>query len=93
MKKLNIEITKAQIMSYSVQLGENKPSVSATIGLFTDGGKKISDYSISTNSYNEENKFELPLGIVSPIMDIMKELEVIVIKHCKSNQLELTEGE
>ncbi len=93
MRKLNIEITKAQILHYSVTLGEDRPEVSATIGLFSESGKKISDYSISTDTYNEDNKFELPIGIVAPIMAIMKELEVVVVKHCKSSQLQLRGGE
>ena len=89
MRKLNINITKAQIVSFSVQLKEDKPGVNASIGLFTDGGKQITDYSISTESWNEENKFELPQSVISPIIDIMKDLEKVVVKHCKESQLAL----
>ena len=93
MKKINIEITKAQILSFSVILNEKEPIVSATIGLLTDGGKKISDYTVSTQSWNDENKFELPVEIIQPILSIMQTLEGVVIKHCKDNQLRLSSGE
>ena len=89
MKKININITKAQIISYTVSLNENKPEVSATVGLFTEGGKLITNYSVSTNSWNDENKFELPFTTIEPIVSIMKELEVVVVKHCKDSQLAL----
>lgn len=90
MKKLNINITKAQIVSFSVQLKEGEPQVSATIALITDGGKEISQYSISTYSWQEENKFELPVELIQPIVGIMRTLEGVVVKHCMGSQLQLT---
>ena len=87
MKKLNINITKAQILSFNVELKEKKPEVSATIGLFTEGGKKITDYFISTSAWDDDNKFELPSNLIIPILAIMKELEVVVVNHCRNNQL------
>lgn len=92
MKKININITKAQILSFRVEIKEATPVVSATIGLFTAGGKNITDYSISTESWNDENKFELPATLITPIVEIMKQLEVIVVKHCNQNQKQLNEG-
>lgn len=89
MKKLNINITKAQIKSFRVELGEEYPNVSATIALLTDGGKEISDYSISTSSWSDDNKFELPVSMVGPIVSIMKDLEKIVVKHCMESQAQL----
>jgi len=87
MKKLNINITKAQIISFNVELKENEPEASATIGLFTQGGKQITQYTISTNSWNDDNKFELPINMITPILSIMKELECVAVKHCKDSQL------
>lgn len=87
MKKLNIQITKAQIESFQVTLKENNPEVSATIALITEGGKKITSYSISTDAWNEVNKFELPIEMVNPILIIMKSLETIVVGHCKNQEL------
>lgn len=87
MKKLNINITKAQIISFNVELKEKKPEVSATLGLFTKGGKKITEYSIYTTSWNDDNTFELPSNLIMPILTIMKELENVIVKHCKDSQL------
>ena len=86
MKKLDIKITKAQIESFLVTLKEESPEVSATIALLTEGGKKITSYSISTDSWNEVNKFELPQEMIMPIMLIMRELEALVVGHVKTNQ-------
>lgn len=89
MRELPINITKAQIKSFSVTLGEERPEVFVSIGLFTDGGKQIAEYSISTNSWKEENKFELPVTMIVPIRKILDELEVITVRHCRNSQLQL----
>ena len=89
MKKLNINITKAQILSFRVELADGQPEVSCTIGLFTDGGKKISDYSVSTNSWQDENKFELPIELLPMIGDTMRILEGVVVRHAREGQLAL----
>lgn len=93
MKKINVSVTKAQILSYRVEITKDAPQVSATIGLFTDGGKKISEYSISTNSWNDEDKFEIEPTMLSPIMDIMYDLEGIVVRHMNEGQLTLKKGD
>lgn len=86
MRKIEISITKAQILSYSVTLSEELPKVHATIGLFTDAGAKISEYSISTDHWEKQNCFDLPAQMVAPIVAIAKELERIVAKHCNDTQ-------
>lgn len=93
MKKINIEVTHAQILSFNVTLSEGKPEVGASIGLYSAGGKQISTYSISTSSWREEDKFELPVELIAPIVSIMQTLEKVVVKHCNDNQKQLTGGE
>lgn len=88
MNKLNIQITKAQIVSFRVELKDNQPEVSATIALLTDGNKVISSYSVSTDSWNEKDKFDLPTSMIKPIVDILKDLEPIVVKHCMGEHLQ-----
>ncbi len=92
MKKLNITISKAQIVSFSVELQEDKPKVSATIALLTAGDNVISTYGISTDAWNDKNKFELPVSMVGPILEIMHDLEPIVVKHCMGEHLRLKTG-
>jgi len=89
MKKINIEITKAQIVSFSVELKKDKPEVTATIGLFTTGGKQITSYSIMTNHWEKEQTFDLPPELISPILGIMETLEKVIVKKCKDSQLKL----
>ncbi len=86
MKKLDIKITKAALKSFSVEMGDEKPSVSATISLLTEGGKQITEYSIRTEAWNEKDKFELPFSCIAPIISIAKDLENIVTKHCRDSQ-------
>ena len=92
MNQLDIQITKAQIASFSVELQENKPNITATITLLTEGGQPITNYTISTNHWQKNNQFELPINMIPPILKIMEELEYIVVKHCKEQQKQLVEG-
>lgn len=89
MKKLEINITKAALKSFSVELADEKPVVTASIALLTDGGKMITDYTISTESWRGDNKFELPVTCIAPIIALAKELEAVVVKHCRDSQLAL----
>lgn len=93
MKKLDIQITKAALKSFSVQLEGEKPSVTATIALLTEGGKQITTYCISTSSYNERDQFELPLDVIGPIIQIAKSLEHVVTKHCRDAQKGIGAGD
>lgn len=89
MKKIDIQITKAALKSFRVELNEKKPVVHASIALLTEGGKQITDYSISTDSWQDENKFELPIECIAPIVKLAQQLEAIVTKHCRDSQLAL----
>lgn len=86
MKKLDISITKAALKSFSVSLDEGKPTVSATISLLTSGGKRITDYTVSSAAWNENDKFDLPHDAVFPIIEIAKILERVAAKHCRDSQ-------
>ena len=89
MKTIKIEISKAVLQSFSVKLGEEKPEVSATLALLTAQGKRITTYSIDTDGWDEESRFELPINFVEPIKQIMKELEIVAVKHCREGQKQL----
>lgn len=93
MRKININITKAQIERFTITLNDERPEVNATISLTTEGGQKIAEYSISTNAWQDENKFELPPEMIFPIRGMMDELERVVIAHCNEKQLRLMGGE
>ena len=86
MKKIDIQITKAQIEYFSVSLESEKPEVNIRLGLYTEGGKKITDYTISTGAWKDDLKFELSPELVQPIMMVMRELEVIATRHCNKGQ-------
>ena len=92
MKKLEINITRAVLKSFSVIFTDNEPVVDITLSLQTEGGKSITSYSISSSHYNSDMEFELPHEVVMPIMAIAKELEVVATKHCRDGQLGLGEG-
>lgn len=89
MKKLDIQITKAVLKSFSVELEDKKPVVSASIALLTDSGRNITDYTISTASWKKENEFELPIECIAPIIALAKALETVVTQHCRDSQLAL----
>lgn len=89
MKKLNISITKAQLVSFSVELKEGKPEVTATIALLTDGGKQVTTYSIGTDSWRSDTKFDLPVEIMPLIGDVARVLEAVAVRQCQDGQLAL----
>jgi SAM-dependent MidA family methyltransferase len=92
MKDINIRVNKARILSYSVELNEDKPEVSATIGLFAND-KKISSFSLRTQSYYSESmQFEIPLKMINVIKKIAEQLEEILVVECNKNLPQLESG-
>ena len=89
MKKIDIIITKAEISSFSVELAEDYPRVTATIKLMTEQGKEITSYSLSSNTWQDHLKFDLPIEMITPIKEIGKQLEVIVANHCQNSMKQL----
>lgn len=92
MKKLDIKITKAQLVGYEVTLKDGKPAVGATIALMTEGGKTITTYHISTDAWNDSDKFDLPITAIGPIRDLADILEQVAVGHCMDSQLALGAG-
>lgn len=89
MQDLNINIRKARIEGFSVQLGQDRPEVQANISLLTEGGRKITSYAIGSEHWEEAMKFALPHEIVQPILYIAKILERVVTDHAQSSALRL----
>lgn len=92
MKQLNINITKAQLKSYTVELKDGKPEVSATIELYTSGGMAVTTYTVATDSWNDKSKFELPMNAIMPIVELAKALEAVTVQKCRDSQLALGSG-
>lgn len=92
MKKLDIQITKAALQSFSVTIDDEMPKVSATIALLTEGGKTITTYTISNKSWNEQDKFDLPIAAMPHLGAVARILEEVVTKHCNDSQVALTAG-
>ena len=86
MKKINIQINQAKLLSYEVDLLlEEEVQIRAVIGLFA-GTKQISTFTLSTQSYYSNNiKFDIPIGMVEPIKKIAKELETILVRECSKS--------
>ena len=80
MKTIKIEVNQAKIVSYSVALADEKPSVTATIALLC-GHKEISTFSLSTKSWNDVT-FDLPPEMIGPIVKIAEQLEAILVREC-----------
>jgi len=90
-KITNINISNAELTGFRIDLKDDKPEISATIALKTDGGKKITEYSISTDAWNENQKMVVPITIINPIMNIAKILEQVVAEHCENTTKQLNE--
>ncbi len=89
MRKINIEINQAKLLSYDVELDDDKPEVRASIGLYS-GKNKISTFSLRTETgYSNSVSFELPPSMVISIKDIANELEAILTRECSKVMGEL----
>jgi hypothetical protein len=84
MNKIDIQINKAQLKSFNVEMNDNIPEIMASIDLYTANDKKITTFTITTQKYYSTPHFELPMELISPIVDIAKRLEKVVIAICKS---------
>lgn len=92
MKKLDINITKAQLESFSLTLNE-KPVINASLGLYTEGGKKITTYAASSNAWDETKKLEIPLEAHALLAKAAKLIEASIVKHCRDSQGMLGSGD
>lgn len=91
MKTMNININQAKLLSYSVDLNDEKPEVSATIGLYA-GTKQISQFSLRTQSfYSNSVEFDIPASMIEPILEIAREIETIMVRTCTIAMAELPE--
>lgn len=94
MRELKINITKAKIKSFNVELKDDLPEVSASIVLMTETGEQITTYQVSTLSYYSGiNKFDVPAKMIPPILKIAEQLEEIVTNHCNEHQKLLKSSE
>ncbi len=92
MKKIDIRINNAKILSYQVELKEDMPEVSAMIGLFA-GEKRISTFTLTSGyAYSDSMAFELPYQLIDPVKDIAKQLETILVKEANKDFKQLTKG-
>lgn len=93
MKKLDIQISKAQIESFTVEFhpekeGVGKVEMTATLALLTEQGKTITTFSCGTG-YWATHKFEIPLAAIPAIKEITREIERVAVKACRDEQKQL----
>jgi len=76
--ELNIVINKALITHVGIDLTEKGVQLDVRGELYTKAGKSISNFSFSTTSWNDENKFDIPAYINAPIRQIFEDLTPII---------------
>lgn len=88
MRDISINITKARIKSFSVELEDEKPVITASIALLTAGNEAIATYTISTASWTQESRrFSVNPGMVDSLLTMAHELEQVVTENCKQRQI------
>jgi len=93
MKAIDIQINQAKITSYAVSLKDDAPpDVSASIELMS-GDKEVASFSLHTHAWQSSGvKFELPPDMIEPIVEISRQLEVILVRECNRQLKQLPEG-
>ena len=94
MKKIDIQINQAKIISYSVELRDDAvPEVTSRIGLFA-GSKQISSFNMTSGKcYGSGMEFKLPADMIDPIVNISKQLEAILVIECNKQFKQLPAGD
>ena len=90
MQKIDVRITKGEVKSFMVTLKDGLPTVGATVALYTEQGKEITTFSISTETW-QDVRFDLPISMIPPIKDLADKLEDIVISQC-NKQMKIIEA-
>jgi len=91
-KNINIQIAHGRLEQFTVYLNEEgKKDISASIGLYTHQGKKVTSYCIDTRSYYE-NTIDFPISTFPAIQKIAEEIELSAIRHCREGQQSLPES-
>lgn len=93
MKKLEINISKAALTGFNVTLSGDTPALSATIGLYTEGGKLVTVYTASTDAWREADKMTLPIDAMKPLFELARIVEGAAVKHTRDQQLGISAGE
>lgn len=83
MKKISISITNAKIESFSVNIENNEPYISATVGLYTENEKKISTFSVTNRKYYGE-EITFPIEIYDWLYKMLDVIEQTVTLHAQS---------
>lgn len=82
MRDIDIQIKKARLIGFAVDFKEDDsiPTVRATLGLYTENGKKISDFTISNDWYG--SKVDFPAEILRGINDMASIIEKVAHNKC-----------
>lgn len=92
MRNLEINIKKAQLKSFLVDLEKEGVQVQADVVLISEHGAEISKFTLSTSKYwPDEKKFDLPPEMMKPIAELMQSLEKVVVTSINGRQLQLEE--
>lgn len=83
MQAIDIQLNQAKITSINIDLDNKEiPQVAAQISLYS-GEQKIASFGLRTQTYYTEGlTFELPPDMIEPIVNIAKQLEVILVQQC-----------
>lgn len=86
MNKLDINITKASLEGFIVTAADGAAHVTANIALLTEGGKKITSYSVNTNAWDDLKKLQLPVEVMPLLGRAAQLIEAAAVKHCRDEQ-------
>lgn len=89
MKKLQINITKAQLTSFEVKLEDGKPVVNVTIALLNEMNEVITSYTIFSDEWHSK-KFDLPIEAMPLIGSLATIFEGVAVRHCQAGQKALS---
>lgn len=85
MQNIEIEITKAVLTSFTVDIKKDKiPEIDATIKLLTFNNKKITEFKASTGTWTD-NKMDLSVEVYHYIKKIEEILEIEATRCCRAN--------
>jgi hypothetical protein len=82
MREIRIDINRAKISSFAVDLNAERPRVHVNIDLFA-GDKKITSFSMESADWLGKINFDISPSMIAAIINIGGELEQIVTTECQ----------
>ena len=81
-----IIVDRARITDIHLKFGKKKLDYSVTVDMYTAAGMKVTYFQVSSDSWQDKDKVEMPAETIPLAAGIRSIIETIVVRHINSMQ-------